>query len=89
MEALTANEAKTQFGDLLLKAQQAPIQINKNGKPVAVVISIMEYEHMEELKMAVLRSRAEAARGHIASQDTVDGESFFDDLQSGAHDTSG
>jgi prevent-host-death family protein len=88
MEALTANEAKTQFGDLLLKAQQAPVQINKNGKPVAVVISISEYEHMEDLKMRVLLARAEAARGHIANRDTVDGELFFDELDSGAHDTS-
>ena len=44
MDALSANEAKTQFGDMLLKAQRAPIQINKNGKPVAVVISMDEYE---------------------------------------------
>ncbi len=29
MDTLSANEAKTQFGDLLLKAQRAPIQINK------------------------------------------------------------
>jgi len=38
MDALSANEAKTQFGEMLLKAQRAPIQINKNGKPVAVII---------------------------------------------------
>ena len=44
MDALSANEAKTQFGDMLLKAQRAPIQINKNGKPVAVVISMDEYK---------------------------------------------
>ena len=43
MDALSANEAKTQFGDMLLKAQRAPIQINKNGKPVAVVISMDDY----------------------------------------------
>ncbi len=35
MKTLTANDAKTQFGDLLLKVQRAPIQINKNGKAVA------------------------------------------------------
>ena len=34
MDTLSANEAKTQFGDLLLKAQRSPVQINKNGKPV-------------------------------------------------------
>ncbi len=87
MEALSANEAKTQFGDLLLKAQQAPIQINKNGKPVAVVISIAEYEHMEALKLSVLEARVEAARGQINRRDTVDGESFFDELESGRYDS--
>ena len=40
MHTLTANEAKTQFGDMLLKAQREPVQINRNGKPVAVVVSI-------------------------------------------------
>jgi len=37
MEILSANDAKTHFGDMLLKAQRSPIQINKNGKPVACV----------------------------------------------------
>ena len=50
MEALNANEAKTHFGEMLLKAQRAPVQINKNGKPVAVVVSIKEYEQLESLK---------------------------------------
>ena len=86
MEALSANEAKTQFGDLLLKAQQAPVQINKNGKPVAVVISMTEYEQMEALKLSALLSRVEAAQGHIASGNTVEGEAFFDDLEAGQHD---
>ena len=86
MEALSANEAKTQFGDLLLKAQQAPVQINKNGKPVAVVISMDEYQRIEELKINVLRSRVDAAKTHIANQDTVDGDSFFHELMSGSYD---
>jgi len=87
MESLSANEAKTQFGDLLLKAQQAPIQINKNGKPVAVVISINEYEHMEALKLSVLKARVEAARVQIGRKGAADGESFFDELESGRYDT--
>ncbi len=41
------NEAKPHFGDMLLKAQRAPVQINKNGKPVVVVISAEEYENIE------------------------------------------
>jgi len=49
MESLSANEARTQLGDLLLRAQREPVQINKTGKPVAVVISMDEYESIEAL----------------------------------------
>ncbi len=86
MEALSANEAKTQFGDMLLKAQRAPVQINKNGKPVAIVISVDEYESIESLKLSLLQARADKAKGDINNGNTVAGESFFDALESGQHD---
>ena len=86
MDALSANEAKTQFGDMLLKAQRAPIQINKNGKPVAVVISMDEYESIEALKLRLLQSRVTQAKADIEAGNTLDGESFFDSLESGEHD---
>lgn len=86
MDALSDNEAKTQFGDMLLKAQRAPIQINKNGKPVAVVISMDEYECIETLKLQILQSRAAQAKAYIEAGNTIDGESFFDSLEAGGHD---
>ncbi|MCF6209626.1 MAG: type II toxin-antitoxin system Phd/YefM family antitoxin [Gammaproteobacteria bacterium] len=86
MDSLSANEAKTQFGDMLLKAQRAPVQINKNGKPVAVVISMDEYESIEALKLRLLQSRATQAKADIEAGHTIDGESFFNDLESGQHD---
>ena len=86
MDVLSANEAKTQFGELLLKAQRAPVQINKNGKPVAVVISMDEYESNEALRLQLLQSRAIRAKNDIESGNTIDGESFFEALESGQHD---
>ena len=86
MDALTANEAKTQFGDMLLKAQRAPIQINKNGKRVAVVISMDEYESIETLKLRLLQSRVAQAKADIEAGNTIDGESFFEDLENAGHD---
>ncbi len=50
MTTLSASDAKREFGDVLLKAQKAPVKINKNGKPVAVVISASEYEQLEALR---------------------------------------
>lgn len=86
MDVLSANEAKTQFGDMLLKAQRAPVQINKNGKPVAVIISMDEYESNETLKLGLLQTRASQARLNIEAGNTVDGNSFFEALESGKHD---
>jgi len=86
MDKLSANEAKTHFGDMLLKAQRAPVQINKNGKPVAVVISVEEYESIEVLKLRLLQSRAKQAMADIEAGNLVDGESFFEELEAGRHD---
>ena len=85
MQTLSANDAKTQFGDLLLKVQRAPIQINKNGKPVAVVISVDEYKSIEALKLRLLQSKAAKAKDDIYNGNMIDGESFFDELESGKH----
>ena len=86
MKALSANEAKTHFGEMLMNAQRAPVQINKNGKPVAVLVSYDEYESIEALKIGLLQFRAIKAKEEVANQMTVDGESFFDELESGQHD---
>ncbi|MCP4271988.1 MAG: type II toxin-antitoxin system Phd/YefM family antitoxin [Gammaproteobacteria bacterium] len=86
MEALTANVAKTQFGELLIKAQRTPVQINKNGKPVAVVLSMDEYENIEKLKFQLLKIRAEKVNDEIKKGTTVDGESFFSQLEAGEFD---
>ena len=86
MDALSANEAKTQFGDMLLKAQRAPIQINKNGKPVVVVISMDEYENIESLKLRYLQSRVAQAKIDIKTANLTDGDTFFDALESGQFD---
>jgi prevent-host-death family protein len=86
MLALTANDAKTQFGDMLLKAQREPVQINKNGKPVAVVISMDEYQQMEEVKFALLQERATRAKFDIENGNLVEGEQFMSDLIAGKLD---
>ena len=86
MDSLTANEAKSQFGDMLLKAQRAPVQINKNGKPIAVVMSMDEYEGIEAMKLRLLQARVDKAKADIQAGNTVDGSLFFEALESGQHD---
>jgi len=86
MQALTANEAKTQFGALLMQAQRNPVQINKNGKPVAVVVSIEEFENIEEIKREWLQARFVNAKHAIEQNKTLNGEEFFDELFAGKYD---
>ncbi len=55
MDFLNASDAKREFGDLLIKAQHAPIAINKNGKQVAVVLSSAEYGRLQAMKEQCLQ----------------------------------
>jgi prevent-host-death family protein len=76
METLTASDAKREFGDLLLKVQSAPVGINKNGKPVAVMLSYAEYELLAAHKTAQLKAQiqqgiADLDAGRIASGNVV------------------
>ena len=76
MLSLTANEAKTKFGNMLINAQSEPIEIVKNGTPVAVIISTKEYNNIEALKMELIKSRF----SNIEESDLMDGETFFNSL---------
>ena len=86
MQALSANIAKMHFGDLLLKVQREPIQINKNGKAVAVVLSVDDYQQFETLKINALKNRVKQAKAEILAGHVIEGDSFFDDLLSGKFD---
>ncbi|HHF7344297.1 TPA: type II toxin-antitoxin system Phd/YefM family antitoxin [Legionella feeleii] len=86
MESLSANEAKTHFGDLLLKVQREPVQINRNGKAVAVVLSVDDYQNLESLKIQYLKTRVEQAKEDIANGRLIEGNAFFDELLNGKFD---
>ena len=86
MKSLSANVAKTHFGDLLLNVQREPVQINRNGKAVAIVLSVHDYESLETLKMNALKNRLEQARDDFMAGRTLDSEQFFDDLLNGNFD---
>ncbi|MEX1048935.1 MAG: type II toxin-antitoxin system Phd/YefM family antitoxin [Akkermansiaceae bacterium] len=43
MVKLSASEAKTHFGALIDQAQRGPVTIEKQGRPVAVVVSHSAY----------------------------------------------
>lgn len=61
MKTVTATKAKYEFGHLLDAAQREPVTIEKNGRPVAVLLCLEEYERLEALEDAWWAARAEAA----------------------------
>lgn len=86
MELLSSNEAKMHFGDLLLKVQREPVKISRNGKPVAVVLSLHDYSVLEQLKMEYLKSRVTQAKNDRELGRLKNGDVFFNDLFDGKLD---
>jgi prevent-host-death family protein len=57
----SAKEAKNNFGRLLDEARRVPVTIEKNGRKVAVMLSLEEYRFLEALSDAYWAKRAEEA----------------------------
>lgn len=47
MKVMAAGKAKNGFGLLMDTARAEPVTIEKHGRPVAVVISVEEYERLK------------------------------------------
>lgn len=67
MLTMTANEAKTHFGQLLDKAQRQPVQVTRHDRVVGVMIGADDYEAMRQFyadrlikSMDAIGTRAEA-----------------------------
>jgi len=80
MNTLTANDAKRNFGELLLNAQREPIKISKNSKDAVVVMSIKDYEEFETMKAEYIKHCFESAKEDLAQGNVVDGETFLNAL---------
>lgn len=80
MRTLTANDAKRNFGELLLSAQREPVKISKNSKDAVVVMSIKDYEELEAMKADYLRQCFESAKQDLAQGNVVEGEDFLNAL---------
>ena len=80
MISFKANQAKTQFGEMIAKAQREPVSITKNGKPSVVVMSIADYNAIEELKLQNLRDKLARSVAQIKTGNVCDGDDAFDEL---------
>lgn len=69
---ITATEAKNHFGEYLEKTISDPVFIQKTGRPVAVMLSVKEYERLTGLEDAYWAQKALAAEktGYIGKKES-------------------
>jgi prevent-host-death family protein len=79
MKSMSAKDAKNGFGQLLDTAQREPVTIEKKGRPVAVVISLDEYEKLEAARDAYWAAQAKkaASGGRLSKKES---EKLLSDL---------
>lgn len=46
MQTMSAKDAKNSFGLLLDRARAEPVQVEKYGRPVVVVVSVEEFQRL-------------------------------------------
>ena len=77
-KAIPAAEAKTHFGALLEKVQREPLTISKKGRPVAVLMSMDEFETHQRLKLEQLRREVQAGLAELKAGKVVSGAEAFE-----------
>ena len=86
MEILSASDAKREFGEVLLKAQHGPVGINKNGKPVAVIVSAVEYAELDNLRATLLQQEIDKGLEDIQAGRVKDGKEVMRRLRKKVRD---
>lgn len=86
MKTITATELKTKTSETLAAAQREPIAIEKNGRPVAVIVPQADYERLIKLENDYWLARVEAAEksGYIGTEATT---AFFKEMLKGNAET--
>ena len=72
MSKVSANEAKARFGELLDRARQEPVTIEKHGRPVAVIMSSEEFDHLQAMKLEKLKTEVAKGLRDIAQGDFIE-----------------
>jgi antitoxin Phd len=72
VKTMAAKQAKQSFGQLLDDAQREPVRIERNGRPVAVVVSAAEFERFEAMEDAHWARQAKDAskEGYIGVEES-------------------
>jgi prevent-host-death family protein len=72
MREAAATNVKNKFGQMLETAMTEPITIEKKGRPIAVMMSITEYQRLVEIEDRYWGENARKAieKGYVTGKDT-------------------
>jgi antitoxin Phd len=73
VRSVSATEMKNRFGRYLARAAAEPVAVEKNGRPVAVLLSYEEYEALQRADDAFWGelARAAEAEGFLGTEDSL------------------
>ena len=76
MLSMTANEAKTRFGEFIDRCQREPVRVLRHDRVVGVMVSAQDYEAMRAFYANRLRhslaASADAATSAGMTEETLD-----------------
>jgi len=72
MQTVTANEAKTRFGELIDRVQREPVQVTRRNRVVGVVVSAEDYQGMRAFYVDRLRRTMQETAEHAAANGLTD-----------------
>jgi prevent-host-death family protein len=87
MKIAPVAEVKARFSAYLKQCQDRPVIVTKNGRPVAVLISVLEDDELERLVLAYtpkFRRLLDAAEQRIQQTGGIRHEDFWETLDTDA-----
>jgi len=81
METIAATEASNKFGHLLDIARSEPVTIEKQGRGVAVMLSLEEYQRMEHELEQGNDLRLKESIADLDAGKTIEASEVFADLK--------
>ena len=84
MKIAPVAEVKAKFSAYLKESREGPVVVTRNGKPVAILLSIAEDDDVERIVLAnsgKFQAILAKARGELQRGEGLDHERFWDELE--------
>lgn len=84
MKIASIAEVKAKFSGYIRMSQEGPIVVTKNGRPVAVLLSVTDEEEIERLILAYspkFQRLMEAAEREAKAGQVVEHEQFWEEVE--------